>query len=176
MRLSRMATGRRVSGQACVSAATRCQRGSAAGRSDLCIAQVAHFAGLRPCGGGLFHVACGLQPYASANRAGPIWHVYPKGARRVALWIFVGCGAAGRGILKDPKAEERSLDCAPFLRQGKRDDERKEPAGGQRYKKRNDEIHSCRRASCVGGDFAQGDPSQLARHTEARGRQRRRKK
>ncbi len=43
----------------------------------------------------------------------------------MALWIFVGCGAAGRGILKDPKAEERSLDCAPFLRQGKRDDKRK---------------------------------------------------
>ncbi len=89
------------------------------------IAQVAHLAGLRLCGDGLFHVARGLQPSVAANGADPIWHVYPKGARRVARWIFVGCGAAGRGILKDPKAEERSLDCAPFLRQGKRDDKRK---------------------------------------------------
>ena len=66
-----------------------------------CIAQVAHFAVLRPGGGGLFHVARGLQPFVEANRAGPIWHVYPKGARRASRWIFAGCGAAGRGILKD---------------------------------------------------------------------------
>ena len=66
-----------------------------------CIAQVAHFAVLRAGGGGLFHVARGLRPSASAKVAGPNWHVYPKGARRVALWFFAGCGAAGRGILKD---------------------------------------------------------------------------
>ena len=101
MRLWRMAAGRRVSGQA-----MRVWLGLGVSEArpsgdPIYIAQVAHFAGLRLRGGGLFHVARGLQPYASANRAGPIWHVYPKGARRVARWIFVGCGAAGRGILKD---------------------------------------------------------------------------
>jgi hypothetical protein len=35
-----------------------------------------------------------------ANPADPNWHVYPKGARRVAQRIFAGCSAAGRGILK----------------------------------------------------------------------------
>ena len=110
MSLWRIAAGRRVSGQACVSAATRCQRGSAVGRSYLHRAS-GTFRWPSPVRRGLFHVARGLQPYASANRAGPIWHVYPKGARRVALWIFVGCGAAGRGILKDPK-QGRKVDCA----------------------------------------------------------------
>jgi hypothetical protein len=64
------------------------------------VAQVAHFAVLRAGGGGLFHVARGLQPFVEGNRAGPNWHVYPKGARRASRWIFIGCGAAGRGILK----------------------------------------------------------------------------
>jgi len=68
--------------------------------------------GLRAGPDGSLYVACGLQPFMSANRAGPIGHVYPMGARRDAPWIFAGCGAAGRGILKDPKSEERSLDCA----------------------------------------------------------------
>jgi len=74
--------------------------------------QVAHFAGLRTEAGCSISVAIGLQLCLAANRAGPIWHVYPKGARRASQQIFAGCGAAGRGILKDPKAEERSLDCA----------------------------------------------------------------
>jgi len=80
---------------------------------------VTHFAGLRTEAGCSINVALGLQLSVMANRAGPIWHVYPKGARRAARRIFAGCGAPGRGILKDPKSEERSLDCA-------RDDKRKE--------------------------------------------------
>jgi len=42
-----------------------------------------------------------LQLSTVANRADPIWHVYPKGARREAASIFARCDAAGRGILKD---------------------------------------------------------------------------
>jgi hypothetical protein len=67
--------------------------------------QASHFVGLRTEEGCSLYVACGLQSSAAANRADPIWHVYPKGARREARWIFAGCGAAGRGILKDPKAK-----------------------------------------------------------------------
>jgi len=93
----------------------RIDRGTTVRRSR----QVAHFAGLRTEAGCSINVALGLQLSVTANRAGPIWHVYPKGARRAARWIFAGSGAAGRGILKDPKSEERSLDCA-------RDDKRKE--------------------------------------------------
>jgi len=66
-----------------------------------CIAQVTHFAGLRVEAGCSIGMALAMQPSVAANRAGPIWHVYPKDARRVARWIFVGCGMAGRGILKD---------------------------------------------------------------------------
>ena len=84
-----------------------------------CTAQVPHFAGLRTEAGCSISVALVLQLFVAANRAGPIWHVYPKGARRASQQIFAGCGAPGRGILKDPKSEERSLDCA-------RDDKRKE--------------------------------------------------
>src|ERR1700722_8857879 len=90
------------------SVSVRIDRGTTVRRSR----QVTHFAGLRTEAGCSISVAIGLQLSVTANRAGPIWHVYPKGARRASRRIFAGCGAAGRGILKDPKAEERSLDCA----------------------------------------------------------------
>ena len=93
----------------------RIDRGAIVRRSR----QVAHFAGLRTEAGCSINVALGLQLSVTANRAGPNWHVYPKGARRASRRIFAGSGAPGRGILKDPKSEERSLDCA-------RDDKRKE--------------------------------------------------
>ena len=64
----------------------------------------------RRAGRSAWHSACNRSRWASC--ADPNWHVYPKGARRVSQRIFAGCGAAGRGILKDPKAEERSLGCA----------------------------------------------------------------
>ena len=92
--------------QACLAASMRVRWASMFSEArpsgdGTCIAQVAYFAGLRAGGGGLFHVARGLRPSASAKGAGPNWHVYPKGARRASRWIFAGCGAAGRGILKD---------------------------------------------------------------------------
>jgi hypothetical protein len=100
MRLWRMAAGRRVCGQACVSAVPRCLGRLGPRPIRRRSRQVAHFAGLRTEAGCSIGMALGLQPFASGERAGPNWHVYPKGARRVARWIFVGCGAAGRGILK----------------------------------------------------------------------------
>jgi hypothetical protein len=100
MRLRRMAAGSRVSGQACVCAVPRCQRGSGGRAIRTRTAQVLHFAGLRTEAGCSMSVAIGLQPSVAANRAGPIWHVYPKGARREAASIFARYDAAGRGILK----------------------------------------------------------------------------
>ena len=43
----------------------------------------------------------GCNAFSSELLSGPIWHVYPKGAERVAGRIFVRRGVAGRGILKD---------------------------------------------------------------------------
>ena len=100
MRLWPMAAGSRVSGQACVSGVPRRRRGSS-GRPIGPAPQVPHFAGLRTEAGCSISVALVLQPFVAANRAGPIWHVYPKGARREAASIFARCDAAGRGILKD---------------------------------------------------------------------------
>src|SRR5579864_2641213 len=96
-----MSGGGRVYRQGCVSAVPRWAVRLGRGAIRNCGAQVAHFAGLRieaDCSTG---VALVLQLCVAASGAGPIWHVYPMGARRVARWIFVECGAAGRGILKD---------------------------------------------------------------------------
>ena len=92
--------------QACLAASMRVRWASVSARLGVSAngtrsAQVAYLAGLRTGGGGLFHVARGLRPSASAKRAGPNRHVYPKGARPASRWIFAGCGAAGHGILKD---------------------------------------------------------------------------
>jgi hypothetical protein len=167
-----MGGGGRVYGQGCVSALPRWAVRLGRGAIRDCAAQVAHFAGLRIEAGCSTGVALVLQLCVATSRASPIWHVYPMGARRVARWIFVGCGAAGRGILKDRRISragpfaghpERSRGISLRSRLDKRRykrPEEKSPAGGQRYEKRNDEINSCRRASCVGGNFAQGDPAE----------------
>src|SRR3984957_2261162 len=115
------------------SVSRRIDRGAIVRRSR----QVAHFAGLRTEAGCSINVALGLQLSVTANRAGPNWHVYPKGARREARRIFAGCGAAGRGILKDPKAEERSLDCA---RDDKLESRPTESRGSSKSQKRRPEA------------------------------------
>jgi len=81
----------------CASVAARIERSA----DRTCTAQVPHFAGLRTEAGCSISVALVLQSFVAANRADPIWDVYPKGARRASQQIFAGCGAAGRGILKD---------------------------------------------------------------------------
>ena len=78
MRLWRMAAGRRVSGQACVSAATRCQRGSAVGRSYLHRAS-GTFRWPSPVRRGL--VPCGTRPATIrvGEPGGPNLACLPKG-------------------------------------------------------------------------------------------------
>jgi hypothetical protein len=99
MRLRRMAAGRRVYWQACVSAGPRCQRSSGARRSSVHRASDTF---RWPSRRGALLDRRGTHPATirSANERAPIWHVYPKDALRVALRIFVGYGSAGRGILK----------------------------------------------------------------------------
>jgi len=95
MRLWRMAARSRVSRQAGVSAVPRWRRGWAVGRfvpgPRKCHISLG-FALRRGCS---MSVALALQPFVAANRAGPIWHVYPKGVRREAASIFARCDAAG---------------------------------------------------------------------------------
>jgi hypothetical protein len=100
IRLRRMAAAGRVYWQACVSAGPRCQRSSGARRSSVHRASDT-FRWPSHAGGLLMSVALVMQPSMAANRAAPIWHVYPKGARREAASIFARCDVAGRGILKD---------------------------------------------------------------------------
>lgn len=45
----------------------------------------------------------------NANRAGSIWHVYPKDAEWEAGRIFIRRGVAGRGILKRPREMTKSI-------------------------------------------------------------------
>ena len=92
--------GGRVSWQASVSAAPRRQRGLTMERSSVNRAS-GTFRGASHRGGLIDQR--GTRPatvHGGASCADPNWHVYPKGARRAARWIFAGCGAAGRGILK----------------------------------------------------------------------------
>ena len=87
--------------QACLAVSMRVRWASVAGEARLSadgtrIAQVTYFAGLRAGGGGLFHVACGLRPSASAKRRAQIG-MFTQRVRGGLRGGFL-LGAARRGV------------------------------------------------------------------------------
>ena len=93
-------------------------------------------------------VPCGTRPaaFCVGEDGGPKLACLPKGCAAGFAVDFCWVRRGGAWHSKRPatrQSEEKQLS-------------RQEPA----LQKRNDEINSCGRASCVGGDFAQGDPAE----------------
>ncbi len=125
------ADGRRVSGQACVSAGPRCHRGSAVGRIGSTSRKCHISWGFAP-GGLLGQRGTWPATIRGGESGGPNLACLPKGCAAGGAVDFCWVRRGGAWHSKRPKAEEGSLDFAPVLRSAQ--------AGGQ-AKKMTKSIH-----------------------------------